>query len=189
MNKTVQQILLSLTVSSMFLTACNSRTNEGNTSSEESLAIHQSSKQGVTADESNSGDSQDSTLDNEGADAMGDIRIKLTFNNEEVIVNMDDNQTSKDFLSLLPLTLTFEDYAGTEKISYPSNKLSTEGAPSGIDPTAGDFTYYAPWGNLAIYYNDFRYSDGLIKLGKIESGVEKFQDINSDFTVTIEKVD
>lgn len=77
---------------------------------------------------------------------MEDITIKLTFNNEEIIVNMDDNPTSKDFLSLLPLTLTFEDYAGTEKISYPSNKLSTEEAPPGIDPAAGDFTYYAPRG-------------------------------------------
>jgi hypothetical protein len=120
---------------------------------------------------------------------MENIRIKLTFNNEEVIVKMDDNPTSKDFLSLLPLTLTFEDYAGTEKISYPANKLSTEEAPSGIDPTVGDFTYYAPWGNLAIFYKDFGYSNGLIKLGEIESGVETFQDINSDFTVTIEKVD
>ena len=69
----------------------------------------------MTADESNNKDSQDSTLKHEGADAMEDIRIKLTFNNEEVIVNMDDNPTSKDFLSLLPLTLTFEDYAGTGK--------------------------------------------------------------------------
>ncbi|MFE4144154.1 cyclophilin-like fold protein [Peribacillus sp. YIM B13472] len=189
MKKTAQLILLSLILSSIFLTACNSRTNEENTSSEENLTIYQSSKQGVTADESNNGNSQDSTLDNEESDAMENIRIKLTFNNEEVIVKMDDNPTSKDFLSLLPLTLTFEDYAGTEKISYPANKLSTEEAPSGIDPTVGDFTYYAPWGNLAIFYKDFGYSNGLIKLGEIESGVETFQDINSDFTVTIEKVD
>ncbi|MCT9852205.1 cyclophilin-like fold protein [Priestia megaterium] len=122
-------------------------------------------------------------------DSISNIRIKLTFNKEEVFIRMYDNPTSRDFLERLPLTLTFEDYAGTEKISYPSNKLSTEEAPLGIDPTVGDFTYYAPWGNLAIYYKDFGYSKGLIKLGKIESGVEKLQDINSDFTVTIEQVD
>jgi hypothetical protein len=122
-------------------------------------------------------------------DSISNIRIKLTFNTEEVFIRMYDNPTSRDFLERLPLTLTFEDYAGTEKISYPSNKLSTEEAPLGIDPTVGDFTYYAPWGNLAIYYKDFGYSKGLIKLGKIESGVEKLQDINSDFTVTIEQVD
>jgi hypothetical protein len=189
MKKTVQRILLSLLVSSLFLTACNSSINEENTSSEESLTIHQNSKQGVTTDESKNGDSQDSTLDNEGSDAKEDIRIKLTFNKEEVIVNMDDNPTSKDFLSLLPLTLTFEDYVGTEKISYPSNKLSTEKAPSGMDPTIGDFTYFAPWGNLAIYYKDFGYSKGLIKLGEIKSGIEKLENLNGDFSVVIEKMD
>ena len=102
---------------------------------------------------------------------------------------MYDTPTSKDFLSLLPLTLTFEDYAGTEKISYPSNKLSTKEAPSGMDPTIGDFTYFAPWGNLAIFYKDFGYSNGLIKLGKIESGKENFENVHGDFTVHIEKVD
>lgn len=188
MKKTVQRILLTFIVSSLFLTACNSRTNEENTSNEKNLTIH-SSKQEVTADESNNGDSQDSTRDNEGLDGMEDIRIKLTFNNGEVIVNMYDNPTSKDFLSLLPLTLTFEDYAGTEKISYPSNKLSTKEAPSGMDPTIGDFTYFAPWGNLAIFYKDFGYSNGLIKLGKIESGKENFENVHGDFTVHIEKVD
>jgi hypothetical protein len=189
MNKTVKQILLSLTVSLMFLTACNSNSNEENTNSEESLATQENSKQGVTADESNNGDSQDSTLDQEESDAMEDIRIKLTFNNEEVIVNMDDNPTSKDFLSLLPLKLTFEDYAETEKISYPPKKLSTEEAPSGNDPAVGDFAYFAPWGNLVIYYKDFGYSNGLIKLGEIESGIEKLENLNGDFTMIIEKMD
>ncbi|MEH7502625.1 cyclophilin-like fold protein [Neobacillus drentensis] len=23
------------------------------------------------------------------------------------------------------------------------------------DPSVGDFTYYSPWGNLAIFYRDF----------------------------------
>lgn len=188
MKKTVQRILLTFIVSSLFLTACNSRTNEENTSNEENLTIN-SSKQEVTADESNNRDSQDSTRDNEGVDAMKDIRIKLTLNNGDVIVNMYDNPTSKDFLSLLPLTLTFKDYGGTEKISYPPNKLSTKEAPSGIDPKIGDFTYFAPWGNLAIFYKDFGYSNGLIKLGKIESGKENIENVHGDFTVHIEKVD
>lgn len=189
MKKIIQQILLSLTIVLMFLTACNSRINEEKRSSEESLTIHQSSKQEVTADKANNGESHNSTLIHKGGNTTKNIRIKLTFNNEEVIVKMDDNPTSKDFLSLLPLTLTFEDYAGTEKISYLSNKLFTEEAPSRIDPSIGDFTYYAPWGNLAIFYKDFGYSNGLIKLGEIEARVEKFKNINRDFTVTIERVD
>jgi hypothetical protein len=48
-----------------------------------------------------------------------------------------------------------KNYASTEKISYLARKLSTEGAPAGCDPDVGDITYYAPWGNLAIFYKDF----------------------------------
>lgn len=126
-------------------------------------------------------DSQESTIK--------DIRIKLAFNNDEVIVKMYDNPTSRDFLTLLPLTLEFEDYAGVEKISYLPRKLSTEDAPSGSNPEIGDLTLYAPWGNLAIFYKDFGYANGLIKLGKIESGLEKLADMKGDFTVKIAKKD
>ena len=39
-------------------------------------------------------------------------------------------------------------------------------------PSAGDLAYYSPWGNLAIFYEDFRYSAHLVRPGRIDSGVE-----------------
>jgi hypothetical protein len=77
---------------------------------------------------------------------------------------------------MLPITLTLTDYASTEKVSDLPRRLSTEGAPEGITPTAGDITYYAPWGNLAIFYKDFGYSRGLIKLGRIEADIGALRD-------------
>jgi hypothetical protein len=50
--------------------------------------------------------------------------------------------------------------------------LATGGTPSGIDPEIGDITYYAPSGNLAIFYNDFSWSRGLVHIGKITNGIE-----------------
>ena len=85
-------------------------------------------------------------------------RIKLTINNEEIYVKLDNNQTSQDFLSILPLTLEAEDYNNTEKIATLPKELTTQGSPSGYTPKTGDFAYYAPWGNLSIFYNDFRLS-------------------------------
>jgi hypothetical protein len=118
----------------------------------------------------------------------GDVRIKLTFNNEEVMVKMHDNLTSRDLLTLLPLTLNLEDFAGKEKISFLPKRLSTEDARSS-KPNAGDFAYYSPWGNLALFYKGFGQSiNGLFILGDIESGKEKLARINGDITVQIEKV-
>lgn len=197
MKNISKRIRLCFIVCAVFLTACNSVNHEENTSGEEDPVIDQE----VTERESDNEESRDSTVDNEATGANEDenintetdnaenTKIKLTFNNEEVIVNMDDNPTSNDFLELLPLILTFEDYAGTEKISYPPSELSKEGAPSGIEPAAGDFTYYAPWGNLAIFYEDFRHSNGLIKLGEFESGIEKLLVLDGDFEMVIELIE
>lgn len=100
------------------------------------------------------------------------MRIRLTINGKSMTASLDDNASARDFLSMLPLTLTLSDYASTEKIADLPRKLSTQGAPAGIDPDVGDITYYAPWGNLAIFYRDFGYANGLVHLGRIKSGME-----------------
>jgi hypothetical protein len=100
------------------------------------------------------------------------MRIRLTFDGKVVEATLLDNATARDLLSLLPMTLTLDDYNSTEKIGYPPRKLSTADAPAGVDPSVGDIAYYAPWGNLAIFYKDFGYSRGLVKLGRLDSSIE-----------------
>jgi hypothetical protein len=121
----------------------------------------------------------------QGTDVM---KIRLTLNGKAMTATLLDNATARDFLAMLPLTLTLEDYAQTEKISYLPRKLSTAGAPAGSDPSVGDITYYAPWGNLAIFYRDFGYSRGLVQLGRIDSGIEALNEPGT-LKVTIERAD
>jgi hypothetical protein len=185
-KKLILSLIFSLAIS-IFLTACGSDNNAEKNNVDDTANENSNAEQIV--DELDKQNSEDSAIDNEVAAFMEDVKVKLTFNNEEVIVNMYDNPTSRDFVSQLPLTITLEDHAGTEKISYLSKKLSTEEAPSGSDPSVGDLAYYAPWGNIAIYYQDFGYSNELIKLGKIESGLENLETMKDNFTVHIEKVD
>ncbi len=119
--------------------------------------------------------------------AADSMKIRLTINGKAMTATLLDNVTTRDFLSLLPITLTLEDYAATEKISYLPRKLSTAGAPAGSEPSAGDIAYYAPWGNLAFFHKDFRYSRGLIKLGRLESGSEALRNPGA-LKATIERV-
>jgi hypothetical protein len=114
------------------------------------------------------------------------MKIRFTIGNEVVTATLNDSAAARDFASLLPLTLTLEDYNRTEKIAYPSRKLSTEDAPAGIDPEVGDITQYSPWSNLAIFYRDFGYSPGLVLLGKIDGGMEMLS-VPGSVSVTIER--
>jgi len=100
------------------------------------------------------------------------MKINLKLHDRTLTATLYDTPTARDFASMLPLTLNLEDYSKTEKISDLPKKLTKDGAPAGADPSVGDLAYYAPWGNLAVFYKDFRYSDGLILLGKLDGGAE-----------------
>ena len=124
-----------------------------------------------------------------GAMAETAGKVRLTSGGGEAIAGLDDTPAARDFLSMLPLELTFKDYNGTEKISYLPRKLATQGSPSSCTPEAGAFTYYAPWGHLALFYRGFRHSDGLVPLGKIISGLDTLSGHSESFAVRIEKAD
>jgi len=117
------------------------------------------------------------------------MKMRIKIGKEVLTATMLDTEASRDFVSMLPLKLRLKDYAGTEKVSDLPGKLSTKGAPSGYDPSVGDIAYYAPWGNLAIFYKDFGYAKGLIKLGSIESGIEKLAKMQGEFDAILELAD
>ena len=113
-------------------------------------------------------------------------KLKLTVDGQEIDITLYDTPAANALYEMLPLELEFEDFNGIEKISYLTEKLPTDGEPDGCDPDVGDFCLYAPWGNLSIFYQDFRYSDSLIMLGHVDSGMDIISGKNNNFSATLE---
>ena len=127
------------------------------------------------------------TISQKTATLPGENTMKLIIRtgNDRLTATLSDNAATRDFISLLPVTVTLEDFNKTEKIAMLPEKLSTAGLPSGYTPSEGDIAYYVPWGNMCVFYRDFRYSDGLVHLGKIEgNGIGHFRG-DGPVTVTI----
>lgn len=116
----------------------------------------------------------------------GKRKLKMTIDGQEISITLYDTPAANELYGILPLELNFEDFNGVEKISYLSQKLSTKGEPDGCDPDVGDLCLYAPWGNLSVFYQDFRYSDGLVMLGHIDSGMEFISSQSGDFSAILE---
>lgn len=109
-----------------------------------------------------------------------DIRFDIEGSNQPVFVTLKNSPTTQDFLKQLPLTLELTDYASSEKIAYLPEKLTSQDAPKGHPAKAGDITYYAPWGNLAIFYKDFNgVANSLIYLGKFDDLPPQFRQKNA----------
>ena len=100
----------------------------------------------------------------------GAARIRLRVGERDLRAALLDTPAARDFAAMLPLTLTLVDYAGTEKVSDLPARLPTHGSPPGAAARAGDICFYAPWGNLAIFYRDFGYAAGLVRLGRLTPG-------------------
>ncbi|MGW6588937.1 cyclophilin-like fold protein [Streptomyces globisporus] len=109
-----------------------------------------------------------------GSDRSTPMDIRVTIDGQEVEATLNDSPAARDLASLLPLTLDLEDFHGTERIADPPRKLTTENAPEPQAPKTGDLTYFAPWGNLAIFYKDGpSASADLLVLGHIDADADQ----------------
>lgn len=81
----------------------------------------------------------------------------------------EDNATTRDFLSMLPMTLVFEDFNGMEKIAYPPRGLDVTGS-EGMKPEVGDLFSYVPWENLGFFYDtgSLGFSQQLVRIGRTD---------------------
>jgi hypothetical protein len=105
--------------------------------------------------------------------------VRFTAGSTSVEVTIgEDNPAVRDFLSMLPLTLTLEEFAGREKIAYLPRELAHAGSP-GSDPEDGDLIYYVPWGNIGFYYNTagIGYSDQTIHLGTYDASLDQLEQL------------
>lgn len=116
-------------------------------------------------------------------------KIRIATPDGDIIVVLEDNSASADLLKRLPMTVHFEDFNNTEKISYIDGQLDTSNAVTEYTPLAGAFAYYIPWGNLSVFYEDFRQSSGLASLGTVESGMEYVKTMDKYDSVTIERLE
>src|SRR6516225_5362811 len=114
------------------------------------------------------------------------MKIRLTVEGKELTATLIDSQTSRDFIALLPLTLTMDDLFRREKYSPLPRALSKGERTHSYE--IGDIGYWSPGPDVAIYYrNDGEQipDPGIILIGKIDFGVEAFN-VPGSVKVTVE---
>lgn len=117
-----------------------------------------------------------------------DRQIRITTpENEEIVFQLNDSSGANDFYQQLPLSIVVEDYAGSEKIFYPPEELDVSDTPMAQGP-AGTLAYYAPWGNVAIFYGECGEYEGLYQLGEAVSGVEYIAEMTGEIQIEAVRV-
>lgn len=157
---------LSLLITTIFFTACSAEPQTTNNTTNTNVATTTSSNQPET-----------NTNINQKI-------IKLTTSNNDIItLELNNSPAANNLYNQLPLSIDLEDYSTNEKIFYPPNKLNTESTPKAT-PKIGTLAYYEPWGDVVIFYDDFRANNDLYELGHVISGGDIVSELSG--TVTIE---
>lgn len=93
--------------------------------------------------------------------------VTLTINSKEYKLILYDNDTARDFLKMLPLTITMNDLNSNEKYYNLSSALTTKSERVGSIKRGGFMLY----GNncLVLFYESFSTSYSYTKIGYIEN--------------------
>lgn len=114
------------------------------------------------------------------------MRIKVEINNKVTVFELNDSPAAKELYAQLPLNIEVEDFAGKEKIFYPPQKLNTTGSPLVAEANVGTLAYYAPWGDVVMFYKKFGSAAGLYTLGQAVSGGDHIQSMSGLLRITRE---
>jgi hypothetical protein len=116
--------------------------------------------------------------------AQEGARIKITAGNMTLYAVMYDNETAREFVSLLPLTLTVFDRIGLVKSTVLPRPISDKGVRTRAY-TRGAVFYWPEGPEVAFCYSDHLPETvvPIIHIGMIESGVEVFQNYTGEIIV------
>ena len=80
--------------------------------------------------------------------------------------------------------MAVEDFSTNEKVFYPPQELDTTNTPL-TEGGAGTLTYYAPWGDVVLFYDSFSTNSSLFALGEAVSGAEDISQMTGTITVEV----
>lgn len=112
------------------------------------------------------------------------MNISVKAKGNTTVFELNSSRAAKDLYAQLPLSITVKNYGSNEKIFYPPKKLETADTPL-ADARAGTLAYYAPWGDVVMFYDSFGSAAGLYELGQAVSGSEYIQEMTG--TIYVEK--
>lgn len=128
-----------------------------------------------------------SWIDQESRKAEENMQIRIQSGDDKVLIfQLNESRAARALYEQLPLMVELENYSTNEKIFYPPTPLDTADTPL-ADGGIGTLAYYAPWGDVVIFYGSYRSNSQLYELGNVISGGDLMRTPSGNVHITKEK--
>ncbi|MET3934705.1 cyclophilin-like fold protein [Arthrobacter sp. OAP107] len=94
--------------------------------------------------------------------------ISIRIDGRTLTGTLSGNATARSLIRQLPVTLSFSDYGGQEKLAGLPESLSLDGVPAGDYADPLTIGYYAPGQVLVLYYEHVGYFRGIVRIGTFD---------------------
>ncbi|SHG47534.1 MULTISPECIES: cyclophilin-like fold protein [Eubacteriales] len=111
-------------------------------------------------------------------------RIAVRADGREIVYELGQSAAAQGLCDQLPLTVEVEDFSTNEKIFYPPQELEVADAPL-AEGGRGVLAYYAPWGDVVLFYGPFDGSGQLYELGRAVSGEGDIEALSGSVTISV----
>jgi len=123
--------------------------------------------------------------------ATSSVRVVVRFGDEFATATLSDSPAGREFAAMLPLRLKLNDPMGQAKSGQLLRPIDASGVAPVFDPAVGELYYSAASSTFAIFYDDlgqFIPDPGLVRLGAVDTGMDRIADAGNRFTVQISLV-
>lgn len=110
------------------------------------------------------------------------LRIEVQAGDTAIVFELNGSPAAQSLYDQLPLEVEISDYSTNEKIFYPPEALDTTDAPL-ADAGAGTLAYYAPWGDVVLFYDAYSENGSLYALGQAVEGADAIESLSGTVTI------
>lgn len=119
--------------------------------------------------------------------SMSDYYVQISMEGHTATFQLYDTTAAKELYDQLPLTLETSNFASAQWMFYPPEHLKVTDAETYHDGKKGELSYYDPWGDVFMLYEDFYAGDEMHRLGICIEGIEELEGMSG--TILVEKAE
>lgn len=117
---------------------------------------------------------------------LSDMVIRITSGEQSATFQLYDTEAANELYNQLPLTLELENFRDAQWMFYPPQKLNVTDKESYHDGKKGELSYYDPWGDVFMLYEDFYAGDEMHRLGICLDGIDNIAEMSGTVQISEE---
>lgn len=128
-------------------------------------------------------ESEESSMTEKNPLTLSDTKIQITWNGRTAVFQLYDTTAARELCAQLPMTLDTTNFRDAQWMFYPPEKLNVTQEEAYHDGKRGELSYYEPWGDVFILYEDFYAGDEMHRLGVCVEGIGYLAEMSGTVTV------